>query len=94
MTFFREKGHVTPKKAFIQLRKQLVVINALSVSRADSVSLWLGHTLVLTTHRVVVHYARAASLPKGRALVGLFSHTKEVSCFARSLLFFYLPVSS
>ena len=29
------------------------------------VSLRLGHARVLTTHRVVIHYAHAASLPHG-----------------------------
>ncbi len=29
----------------------------------NKVSLWLGHARVLTPHRGVIHYARAASLP-------------------------------
>ena len=38
-------------------------------SLRDSVSLRLGHTRVLTCHRHVIHYARAASLPPGDALL-------------------------
>jgi hypothetical protein len=34
-----------------------------------SVSLRLGHTRVLTCHRHVIHYARAASLPPGDAFL-------------------------
>ena len=34
-----------------------------------SVSLRLGHTRVLTCHRHVIHYARAASLPPGDAFI-------------------------
>ena len=33
--------------------------------RDPPVSLRLGHVRVLTTHRVVIHYAHAASLPRG-----------------------------
>ena len=37
-----------------------------------SVSLRLGHARVLTVHRTVIHYARAASLPiKGKAYGGI-----------------------
>ena len=38
-------------------------------SLCDSVSLRLGHTRVLTCHRHVIHYARAASLPPGDAFL-------------------------
>ncbi|MBQ5793923.1 MAG: hypothetical protein IIW17_07875, partial [Clostridia bacterium] len=36
---------------------------------AQWISLQLGHTRVLTCHRHVIHYARAASLPSGDALL-------------------------
>ena len=37
---------------------------------APPVSLWLGHSRVLTTHCVVIHCTRAASLPdKGRLFI-------------------------
>ena len=40
-------------------------------SAAVTVSLRLGHTCVLTCHRHVIHYARAASLPAaGRLCFG------------------------
>ena len=53
-----------------------------SVSFADSVSLRLGHAHVLTTHRVIIHCARAASLPKGRAFWNVGGSQRALPLYA------------
>ena len=47
-----------------------------SSTASRSFSLWLGHARVLTPHRGVIHYARAASLPLGGSLGKIRIKTK------------------
>ena len=50
------------RACIIKIGRELPLPSAI---RLTPVSLRLGHARVLTTHRVVIHYARAASLPQG-----------------------------
>ena len=71
--------------------------NPPSPAKAGAVSLRLGHITALTTHRVVIHYRDAATLPQGEALRLCRSAsplnrnlTQKRACNCRLVFFFIL----
>ena len=63
-------GSLLPEEAFQITLRWICCLRLFFLLGPSRVSLRLGHARVLTTHSVVIHYARAASLRRSLQLIG------------------------